>query len=243
MLRIALIGGTGIGQQLATLGGEPIIVPTPAGPLRATSVMNDETEIFLVQRHSAGHKNPPHKINYTAIALGLKKLKVKACFSTAAVGSVREDWKAGTMAVCSDFLDFSCRRLTLYHHNVTHTDFTQPFDQQVRFALLDSAAKLGLHVKDGCVYATMDGPRYETPAEIHMLRTLGADVVGMTASSEATLFREAEIPYACLAIVTNLAAGMESPKLTHEEVVEVMHKSSKTAVQLLLSATKQITQN
>jgi 5'-methylthioadenosine phosphorylase len=140
------------------------------------------------------------------------------------------------MAVCSDFLDLSSRRLTLHHHTLQHTDFTHPFDQRARFALLDAASELGLSVRDGGVYVTTDGPRYETPAEIHMLRTLGGDMVGMTASSEAILMREAGIPYACLAIVTNLAAGMEAPELTHEEVVEAMQKNSKTAVQLLLNA-------
>ena len=242
MVDIAIIGGTGIGAKLGELGGKTVIVPTSKGLLRGKVIEHQKVKIFLAQRHSSGHRTPPHQINYQAIAMGLKILGVKACFSTTAVGSVREDWPAGTIAVCSDFIDLTARQTTLYTNEVVHTDFTHPFDQMSRIALLDSAAELGIHINDGAVYVGTAGPRYETPEEVKMVRIMGGDVVGMTATSEAIVMQEAGIPYACLTIVTNLASGMDAPKLNHEDVVEMMNRSSKTAVQLLLSASLKLHQ-
>lgn len=236
MVDLAIIGGTGIGTKLAELGGKTRVVPTPKGLLRGKVIEYKKLKIFLAQRHSSGHKTPPHQINYPAIALGLKALGVKACFSTTAVGSVREDWPAGTIAACSDFIDLTSRQTTLYTNQVIHTDFTHPFDPVCRVSLLKSAAELGIPIHDKAVYVGMAGPRYETPEEVKMVRMLGGDVVGMTATSEAIAMQEAGIPYACLTVVTNLASGMDAPKLSHEDVVAMMNQSSQTAVHLLLAA-------
>jgi len=84
----------------------------------------------------------------------------------------------------------------------------------------------------------LDGPRYETPGEIEMLRKLGGDIVGMTAATEAIAFRELGVPYACLAVVTNHAAGMGAAELGHEEVVEVMESAGEKAVRLFLEAAR-----
>jgi 5'-methylthioadenosine phosphorylase len=86
------------------------------------------------------------------------------------------------------------------------------------------------------VYVGYDGPRYETPAEVKALGQLGGDVVGMTASTEAVLMREAGVDYGCLAIVTNLGSGLASEHLSHDEVVNVMESLGGQIAEALLSA-------
>lgn len=233
---VGIIGGTGIGDRLAAYEGEPMHVPTPAGMLRGRRVEIDGTSLFLISRHSAGHKVPPHHVNYAAMAYGMKALGVKAVFSTAAVGSLREEWGPGTLVACSDFLDFTFRNLTLFDRQVVHRDFSEPFPS--RKALLRAATELGETVQDGGVYLCGNGPRYETPHEIQLYKQFGADLVGMTAASEAILMREAEVDYACLAIVTNLAAGISPTPLDHQEVVDEMLRSGERAVRLLITAAR-----
>ncbi|HET7198185.1 MAG TPA: 5'-methylthioadenosine phosphorylase, partial [Burkholderiales bacterium] len=90
---------------------------------------------------------------------------------------------------------------------VKHVDFTEPYSRPLRERLLAAARACGEAVHDGGVYATTQGPRLETAAEIERLARDGADIVGMTAMPEAALAREIELAYAALAVVANHAAG------------------------------------
>lgn len=234
----AIIGGTGIGSRLAKLDGFSIHVPTPFGLIRCKVIELDGVSVSLVQRHSSGHSTPPHLVNYRGMALATRALGAKACFGSAAVGSLRPDWPVGSFSVCSDFLDLTARNLTLFDREVTHTDFSHPFAPNARGALLQSAADLSIEVYDGGVYVNGNGPRYETPKEVTLYREFGGDVVGMTAASEAIAMGEAGVPYACLAISTNLACGLIGASLSHQEVVDEMQRSGDKAVSVLLGAAK-----
>lgn len=233
----AIIGGTGVGSRLAKLGGRPLLVPTPTGPLRGRIVDLDSGLCLLVQRHSVGHKVPPHRVGYRGIALGLAALGVKACFASAAVGSLRPDWPAGTLVVPSDFLDLTARNLTLFDRDVVHTDFSSPLP--ARTFLLEASNKTGIATVDGGVYVCGNGPRYETPHEIEVYGRVG-DLVGMTASTEAIVLREAGIDYGLLSVVTNLACGIADQPLSHEEVVEEMERSGDRAVAILTAAANMV---
>ena len=232
----AIIGGTGVGSRLAALGGDSVTIDTQFGTASGSLITHNSTKILVLQRHGPGHKVPPHKINYRAIALAVKQCGAKACFSTAATGGLRDDWPCGTMAVCHDFVDLTARNLTLFDDQVVHTDFSEPFSEKARHALLESATSLGIPIEDRAIYVNGNGPRYETPYEIQLYRKMGGDVVGMTAATEAILMKEAGVDYACLAVVTNLAAGLTGIPLSHEEVVEEMERSGEKAVKILLAA-------
>jgi len=233
---LALIGGTGIGSRLASLGGRSIAHPTPFGMLRGKVTEHNGAKILLVQRHAAGHKTPPHLVNYRAIATGVKSLGVKMCISSAAVGCLRAEWPIGSLALCTDFLDLSARNLTLFDQKVEHTDVTHPFPAGPQ--ILKLANELNIPIQPQAVYVTNPGPRYESPAEIEQVRRLGGDLVGMTASTEAIAMREAGVPYSCISLVTNHAAGMGDEKLDHEDVVRVMNESGQLIVDIMLAATK-----
>jgi 5'-methylthioadenosine phosphorylase len=192
--------------------------------------------ILLVERHDAGHKYPPHRVNYRAIALGLKAAGATCCLATAAVGSLQPNWGPGSMAVCADFIDLTGRNQTLFDRQVEHRDFSIPMGQAAQCALRVAAARLSPQAHPAATYICANGPRYETPAEVAFARQIGGDVVGMTAASEAVAMGEAGIDYGCLAIVTNLASGIGNTPLSHAEVLQEMDRSGELAVKILLDA-------
>lgn len=231
---LAIIGGTGIGSRLAAMGGTPVVVPTPYGALRTRKITRGTQDIYLIQRHASGHKLPPHRINFRAMASGMQLLGVKACVGTAAVGSLRPDWGPETLVLPNDFLDFTYRRLTMHSERVEHVDFSNPFCWKLRTELRRAAERTGIQIHEGGIYVSMDGPRYETPHEIEMVRRLGGELLGMTAASEAIVCREIGLPYACISIVSNLAAGMTSDLLDHADVVSVLERSGERVINILL---------
>lgn len=237
---VGLIGGTGIGDRLMSLGGHVVHIPTERGMIRGRHLIHADRHVLLLSRHSAGHKVPPHKVNYLGMSVALKKLGAKCCFSTAACGGLLPHWPVGTMAACSDFIDITARNLTHFDRTVTHTDFSQPFGNKTREALLAAAQEIEIPIETKAIYVNGNGPRYETPYEIQLYQRLGGHVVGMTAASEAIAMREAGIDYGCLAVVTNLAAGISEQALNHEEVVEEMTKAGERAVQILLKAIERL---
>lgn len=222
----AIIGGTGIGDLLASVG-EPLEVATQFGVLRAVRRLDG---VIAVPRHGHGHRVPPHKVPYKTIAAGLIALGVDVCFSSGAVGSLDPNLGPGSLAAVSDFIDLSGRNVTMFEQGVHHTDFTPGVSPYVLERLVAAGAS------NKAVYACMNGPRYETPAEIRMLRVLGADVVGMTVATEAVVMREMGIEYGSLAIVTNFAAGIAETALSHEEVSAEVRKAADRAIEVLIRA-------
>lgn len=231
-----LIGGSGIGSRLEAMGGPRVGIPCEGGLIKGRLLTLGGKSVLAVQRHSKGHKTPPHKVNYNAFARAAQQLGVKGVFATAAVGSLVPEWTPGTFVACSDFLDGSCRQTTIYDRTVVHRDFTHPFDPKMRAALLEAAKAKNEPMQEKGVYLTLNGPRYETPAEIRMLRDWGAELVGMTASSEAIVMRECLVPYACFAVVTNLAAGISESELDHTEVLDVMEARGGLVLDLIADA-------
>ncbi|MDQ2985898.1 MAG: MTAP family purine nucleoside phosphorylase [Armatimonadota bacterium] len=221
----AIIGGTGIGDLLQE-GGEPVEAATQFGVLRA---VRRRDGLLVVARHGIGHKVPPHKVPYKTMAAGLIAFGVDTCLSSAAVGSLDPDIGPGELVAVSDFIDFTGRNITMFEQGVHHTDFSPG----VSTRLVEQMKAAG--VEHTGIYACTNGPRYETPAEVRALRILGADLVGMTVASEATVMHEMGIEYGCLAIVTNFAAGIATIELSHEDVVSEVSKASARAVEVLLA--------
>lgn len=236
-----LIGGTGVGSLLAREPGIPVHIPTVAGLVKGKVISIEGREVVLLNRHSANHSVPPHLVNYKAMALALKKLGARYCFASAAVGALNTTLSVGEFMVCSDFLDLTGRNLTLYDRSVIHTPFAQPFGPAIRAALLAAGKQLDMNLRDRGVYVGLNGPRFETPHEIQTLKQAG-DVVGMTASSEAVLMKEAGIEYGVLAIVTNLGEGLGGA-VEHGLVGDVMKRLGPKAVDIFKLATRNLPQS
>jgi 5'-methylthioadenosine phosphorylase len=237
-IRSAIIGGTGLGRHIEALPGKALFVPTEHGLVKGKVVVQDGIEIYLLGRHSAGHRIPPHQVPYLALARAMKALGVDKCFSSAAVGSLRRDWEAGEFVICDDFVDLSSRNITAFANSVEHRDFSTPFSARLTSLIRGVAREIGLTLRGPGIYANMNGPRYETPAEIEAVARLGGNLVGMTAGSEAIAMRELGVPYACVAVVTNGAAGVSQAPLSHLDVVGVMEERGKVLFNLLLESAK-----
>jgi purine-nucleoside phosphorylase len=102
---------------------------------------------------------------------------------------------------------------------------TDVYSPRLRAVARDEGKSLGIELKEG-VYACMPGPSYETPAEIAMLRAMGADVVGMSTAPEAIVARHAGMEVLAFALVSNAAAGVTGAPITHEEVLEAGRKAA-----------------
>jgi 5'-methylthioadenosine phosphorylase len=233
-IRSAIIAGTGLGSHIQQMNGQTVFLPTPHGLVKGIVVQHDGTKILCLRRHSAGHKVPPHRVNYLAVGAALKAQGVQACLASAAVGCLNPEWQVGEFVMCEDFIDLSARKITTFDQSVEHRDFSHPFSERLNQTLRSEAQKSGLTVQAGGIYANLNGPRYETPQEVRAAGILGANLVGMTAGSEAIVMKELNVPYACVCVVTNAAAGMQAASLEHLDVVSVMERKGKDLLDLLL---------
>jgi purine-nucleoside phosphorylase len=160
------------------------------------------------------------------VAFGVRVLcglGVKALLVTNAAGGINAAYGAGDLVRITDHLNLTGQNPLIGPNDERlgprFPDMSAPYDPRLG-ALLDEAARTaGVPLRQG-VYAGVLGPSYETPAEIRMLRALGADLVGMSTVHEVIAARHQRVPVAGLSVVTNLASGMGVAQLTHEEVQE-----------------------
>jgi 5'-methylthioinosine phosphorylase len=168
-------------------------------------------QVLALARHGEGHSLPPHVINYRANVVALKVLGADAVIGLNTVGVITGLREPGQIAIPDQLLDYTWgREHTIYdgrRGKVEHIDFTAPFSDGLRGDLLTAAGKVGVDCYDGGVYATTQGPRLETAAEVDRLERDGADYIGMTAMPEAAIAREVGVDYACIAMIVNRAAG------------------------------------
>ncbi len=221
MARIAIIGGSGLEGLLQ--GSRTLTVDTPYGPAPPISIGTvGREEVAFLPRHGPKHDLPPHKVNYRANLHSLKHLGVERVIATNAVGAINSTYSPGELAIPEDILDMTKSRVATYFDAapVTHIDVSQPYCPEIRRILIESSKDPKLKLWGNATLAATEGPRYETPAEIRMLRTLGSDIVGMTGAPEAFLARELEMCYATLCFVSNRAAGMQE-RLSAVEVMEI----------------------
>ena len=236
---IAIIGGSGV---KSILKGNQKIIGTPYGPTPSLTIgeVDSRPAVFL-PRHGENHSSPPHKVNYRANIWGLKSLGVERIMATNAVGAIDQQLSPGEIVVPSDLVDMTKSRIGTFYESspVTHIDVSQPYCPKVREVLTASTAATGRSPPREVVMACTEGPRYETPAEIRMLRTMGCGIVGMTGAPEAFLARELEMCYASISFVSNMAAGLQRT-LSAREVEEKGHETSHVLNKILTGAIAKI---
>lgn len=216
----AIIAGSGFrdfgsdseGREIDTAFGPP------SGPIRVLEY--DDQSVFLLPRHGDDLRIPPHLINYRANMVALQSLGVDAVVAVNTVGVIHGGLHPGQIAIPEQLIDYTSGRAhSIYegHTAIDHIDFTQPFTEDLRRALLAAASGAGVDIYDGGVYAVTQGPRLETAAEVDRLERDGADFIGMTAMPEAALARELGVDYACLSLIVNYAAG-RGEKPIHDDL-------------------------
>jgi purine-nucleoside phosphorylase len=153
----------------------------------------------------------------------LRRLDVRALILTAATGGIRPGLGPGSLVCLSDHLNLlganPLRGPNDERFGPRFADMTEVYSKRLRAIAADVSAEQGVRLGEG-VYACLPGPSYETPAEIRMLRTLGADVVGMSTVPEAIVARHCGLEVLAFALVTNAAAGVTDRAIDHREVVE-----------------------
>jgi 5'-methylthioadenosine phosphorylase len=256
-IKVGIIGGSGLGQILPGDGGKRHAVQTPFG---ATSDGIVETDIeglpvLLLSRHGAGHLIPPSAVPFRANIFALKQLGCTHIIASGACGSLRQEFKPRDLVIPDQVIDKTCgRAATFFENTAVHVEFAEPFCPILRRILLDQdASKTEPSVHDRGCYVCMEGPAFSTRAESLMHRLWGGDLIGMTAMPEAKLAREAEIPYALVAMVTDYdswksaaptvpgAAPMKSePAALLQEIIGNLQAASANAMELIRKALRQI---
>lgn len=180
--------------------------------------------IAFIARHGGGHAIAPDRINYRGNIEALRMAGVDRILAVGSVGGIAPECVPGTLVVPDQLIDYTHGREGTLQGSadaLIHVDFTHPFSPEWRRRIIDLLAGLrdSSPLVDGGVYGVTQGPRFETAAEIARLARDGCTVVGMTAMPEAVLAREAGVEYAMVCPVGNLAAGIASGELDHEEVL------------------------
>ena len=166
----------------------------------------------------------------------MKALGIEALILTNAAGGVNERYAVGDLMLISDHINLAGQNpLTgpnIDTLGVRFPDMTAAYDPEYRELAKGIARKLGFYVREG-VYAQMSGPSFETPAEIRMLRFLGADAVGMSTVPEAIVAAHAGLRVLGISCITNMAAGISGDSLSHVDVIETGRKAADRIVSLL----------
>jgi len=248
---VGVIGGTGLGESLGTLGGgETREVDTPfgrpSGPIALGEVGG--VRVALLARHGDGHLHNPSTVPYRANVWALKSLGVTHILASGAVGSLREEIVPRTLVVPDQVIDRTFRRPgTFFEDLAVHVELAAPFCPTLRNVLVKAGTGLPARVHQGGTYVCMEGPQFSTRAESELHRSWGASLIGMTAMPEAKLAREAEICYALLALPTDYdcwkphPATLDQAKLL-EEILGNVKAATQNAVELIRRAIPQVAQ-
>jgi purine-nucleoside phosphorylase len=208
-------------------------VPGHAGRL-VLGLVGGEPVVAMQGRVHSYEGYSPVQVAFPArvlCALGIRALVV-----TNAAGGINTQFAPGDLMVITDHINLSgWNALTGPNDDRLGTrfpDMSRAYSPDFRARLLESAQRTQVVLRQG-VYAMVSGPSYETPAEIRMLRTLGADAVGMSTVPEAVAAGHMGVPVAGISCITNLAAGVGDKPLTHEEVAETANRVAGIFARLL----------
>lgn len=239
-IRIGIMGGTGIYKLPGITDLKKVKVDTEYGEVIVNVGTLAGKKVAFLTRHGEHHSISPSNINFMANIQAMQKLGVKQLLATACCGSVNPEYGIGSFVLIKQFLDFTKNRKASFFDNdgtvdkkIAHIDLTHPYCDRLGEYVLKAGREINLHVKSGATYCCMEGPRYECAAEIKMFRTLGGDLVAHTQYPEVALAREAEMCYTAIAIVPNMAAGIEDDHVSSRELKRNMSALFETTQSLL----------
>lgn len=233
--QLAIIGGSGLYNMSGLSDIEEHDLTTPFGkpsdPI-VVGTLNGQRLAFLA-RHGRGHRLTPSEVNYRANIFALKMLGVERVVSVSACGSLREDYAPGHIVIPDQIYDHTKgqRARTFFGEGlVAHVGSAEPFCPTLSGQVYEAVRGAGATVHRGGAFITIEGPRFSTKAESHTFRKWGMDLIGMTASPEAFLAREAEMCYACMAHVTDYDVWhvSEAP-VTVEMVIRILNQNTAIA--------------
>jgi purine nucleoside phosphorylase len=234
-MAIGILTGSGTYALPGFEGSGPQPVYTPWGEALVSHGKWAGVEVLHISRHGPGHPRLSNHVTHRANIAALKELGAVGVLAVTVCGAVDPSAELGSL-VCFDDLHFLGNRFadgsicTFFNEPGAlergHWIFEGPFSSDLRAALLGGAAAAGVNVRDGGCYGHVDGPRFNTRAEIRSLAAAGVTAVSQTAGPETVLSGEAELPYALLGFLTDYANGVKQEATPVETLVEMMAASA-----------------
>ncbi len=222
-VRVGVIGGSGLYQMEGLENIRTVAIDTPYGSPSDAIVIGEIEGIpaAFLPRHGRGHVLTPTEVPYQANIHALKQLGASQIVSVSACGSLREHLAPGDIVIPDQIFDFTKLRSSTFFGEglVAHVSVADPFCPQLSEALAVAVEASGGSVHRGGSYITIEGPRFSTKAESRVFRAWGMDIIGMTASPEVFLAREAGMCYTTMAHVTDYDVWHESEEPVTVEMV------------------------
>lgn len=231
---LAIIGGSGLYEMPGLRDAREYKIDTPFGKTSAPIVVGtlEGKRVAFLARHGIGHHITPSEVPYRANIYALKSLGVQRIISISACGSLREEFAPGHIVIPDQIYDNTHGRPRSFFGEgmVAHVSVADPFCGDLSDQLESAVNVAGGVVHRNGTFITIEGPRFSTKAESQTYRSWGMSIIGMTASPEAFLAREAEICYATMAHVTDYDVWhvSEAP-VTVEMVIQTLHKNTALA--------------
>jgi purine nucleoside phosphorylase len=248
-MAIGVITGSGTYALPGFEGGDPEPVATRWGEALVSRGRFAGVDVAHVSRHGTGHVRLSNHVAHRANIAALAELGVDAALAVTVCGAVDPDVELGSL-ICFDDLHFPANRLpdgslcTFYAEPGDplrgHWIYEDPYAPALRGALLDAAGERGLPLRDGGCYGHVDGPRFNTRAEIRGLAAAGVTAVSQTAGPETVLAGEAELPFALVGYATDYANGVMAEATPVERLLELIAASTGVFAQLLEAALPRI---
>ena len=206
-LVLGIVGGSGLYDLPGLRTGTWRRVDSPWGEASDELLFGqlEGLDVVFLPRHGRDHRIPPSRINYRANIDVLKRAGVTDLVSLSACGSFREELAPGTFVLVDQFIDRTVAREASFFETgcVAHVGFAEPVSPLLVDRVEIAARAESIPLRRGGTYLAMEGPQFSTLAESRLYRSWGCDVIGMTNMPEAKLAREAELCYACVAMVTD----------------------------------------
>ena len=248
-MEIGVITGSGTHALPGFEGGAPEPVRTPWGEARVARGTFAGVQVAHVSRHGEGHVRLSNHVAHRANIGALAQIGVDAAIAVTVCGAVDAGVELGSL-ICFDDLHFPVNRLpdgslcTFYAEpgdpRRGHWIYEDPYAPPLRAALLAAAAECGLPMRDGGCYGHVDGPRFNTKAEIRGLAAAGVTAVSQTAGPETVLAGEAELPFALVGYATDYANGVHATSTPVERLLELIAASTETFARVLRAALPRI---
>jgi len=248
-MAIGIITGSGTYALPGFEGTAPEPVTTEWGDAYVSRGTFAGVDVLHISRHGVGHVRLSNHVTHQANLAALKQLGAAGVLAVTVCGAVDPAVELGSL-ICFDDLHFLANRLpdgtlcTFHqeagHHDRGHWIYDDPYSPALRSALLAGAAEAGLPMRDGGCYGHVDGPRFNTKAEIRGLAAAGVTAVSQTAGPETVLAGEAELPFALVGYATDYANGVQEEPTPVERLLELIAASTESFAQVLGAAVPRV---
>ncbi|MBY9065666.1 S-methyl-5'-thioadenosine phosphorylase [Hyphomonas sp. WL0036] len=237
--KLGIIGGSGLYALDGLEDRRELEIETPWGAPsdKLVSGRIGDVELVFLPRHGRGHVLSPTDVPYRANIAALKIAGVTDVLSISACGSLQEVYAPGHIVAVDQFIDRTVARASSFFGAglVAHVSMADPICARLSGLAAEAMEAVGGRVHRGGTYLAMEGPQFSSRAESHLYRQWGCDVIGMTNMPEAKLAREAELPYATLAMVTDYDCWREDTEAVNvTNVLEIMAHNTALARKAIL---------